>query len=346
MSKVKSIKKVIKHLLFWVFNYLLIAFVVHSDWSGFNNSPDSKYNTLAYAYSYGLFFNFILFYLQVFWLVPKIYMYNKKSKFYVLSFLICFLISLIETYFDYKLYEIFSIHDTDEFMDNFSVTIAVNLIYSVVGFYYIFRLAHKRSEKEKQILIQESFKSELKYLKAQLNPHFLFNGINNVYHLIGKNNDLAKDTLLQFSELLRYQLYESGSQIILEKELDFVLQYIKMEKTRKGSDIQLTYNIEFENATKKIVPLLLIPFIENAFKYCSNHNNNYDNIINIIIKEKGGKLSLNCKNTFDGVTGKNIVGGIGLTNVKRRLSLVYPEKHELSVRKENSNFIVDLVLNL
>lgn len=346
MRKTKSIKKIAIHLLIWLLNYLLIAFVVGADWNGFNNYSGTGYNTLAFAYTYGLFSNFFLFYIQVFWLVPKIYMRNRKAKYYALSFSISIVISLIETYFDYILYDVFKIHDTDEFMDNFSVTVAVNLIYSVAGFYYIFRQAHKKSEKEKQGLIEESFKAELKYLKAQLNPHFLFNGINNVYHLIGKNDELAKDTLLQFSGLLRYQLYESGIQIILEKELDFVLQYIKMEKTRKGSDIQLIYNIEFENPTKKIVPLLLIPIIENAFKHCSNHANNNDNSIDIKIKEVGGKLSLHCTNTFDGVTGKNAVGGIGLMNVKRRLSLVYPDKYELIIRKENSSFIVDLIIDL
>ncbi len=344
MHKTKSIKKIVLHLLMWVLNYWLFAFVVHSNWNGFNNVSDP--NSLAYAYTYGLFTNVFLFYIQVFWLVPKMYMQHKKAKYYALSISICIVISLIETYFDYILYDVFEIYDTDEFKDNFSVTVFVNLFYSVAGFYYIFRHAHKKSEKEKQLLKEESFKAELKYLKAQLNPHFLFNGINNVYHLIGKNDALAKDTLHQFSELLRYQLYESGAQIILEKELGFVLQYIKMEKTRKGSDIQLTYNIEFENATKKIVPLLLIPIIENAFKYCSNHTNNDDNSIDINIKEAKGKLSLHCTNTFDSLADKNAVGGIGLINVKRRLSLVYPDKHQITIHKKNTTFIVDLIIDL
>ncbi|WP_187388345.1 sensor histidine kinase [Seonamhaeicola marinus] len=345
MIKTKSIKKIVLHLLFWVINYWLFAFVVHSDWNGFNNVSQT-HNTLAYAYTYGILTNIFLFYVQVFWLVPKMYMNDKRVLFYVLSFSLCVVVSLIETYFDYMLYDIFEIYDTDEFEDNFSITVFVNLFYSVAGFYYILRQAHKTSEKEKQLLIQESFKAELKYLRAQLNPHFLFNGINNVYHLIGKDDALAKDTLLQFSELLRYQLYESGKQILLEKELDFVLQYIKLEKTRKGSDIQLTYTIDFESTTKKIVPLLLIPFIENAFKHCSNMSNNLDNVINIHIKEVGGKLSLKCTNTYDDVSGKHIAGGIGLINVKRRLSLVYPDKHELDIRKAHPNFIVDLTIDL
>ncbi|PIA77612.1 hypothetical protein BFR04_09230 [Gaetbulibacter sp. 4G1] len=345
MIKTKSIKKIVLHLLIWVLNYWLFAFVVHSDWNGFNNVSEA-HNSLAYAYTYGILTNIFLFYIQVFWLVPKMYMNHKKAIYYVLSFSLCLVVSLIETYFDYTLYDIFEIYDTDEFEDNFSVTVFVNLFYSVAGFYYILRQAHKTSEKEKQLLIQESFKAELKYLRAQLNPHFLFNGINNVYHLIGKDDALAKDTLLQFSELLRYQLYESGKQILLERELDFVLQYIKLEKTRKGSDIQLTYTIDFESSTKKIVPLLLIPFIENAFKHCSNKSNNLDNVININIKEVGGKLSLKCTNTYDNVGGKNIAGGIGLINVKRRLSLVYPDRHELDIRKVHPNFIVDLTIDL
>ena len=344
MSNIKSIQKIVLDLLFWLLNYLLFAFVVHSDWNGFNNVYEP--NSLAYAYTYGIFTNIFLFYIQGFWLVPKLYMQQKKATYYVLSFSICIAVSLIETYFDYLLYDVFEIVDTDEFMDNFSLTVFVNLFYSVAGFYYILRQAHKKSEKEKQLLIKESFKAELKYLKAQLNPHFLFNGINNVYHLIGKNNTLAKDTLLQFSELLRYQLYESGTEITLEKELDFVLQYIKMEKTRKGSDIQLTYKIEFENATKKIVPLLLVPIIENAFKHCSNHTNNKDNTIDITIKEVGGKLALYCSNTYDDLTSNNAAGGIGLKNVKRRLSLVYPYTHKLTIDKKNSKFVVDLIIDL
>lgn len=344
MSNTKSIQKIVLHLLFWLLNYLLFAFVVHSDWNWFNNVYEP--NSLAYAYTYGIFTNFFLFYIQGFWLVPKLYMQQKKATYYVLSFSICIAVSLIETYFDYLLYDVFEIVDTDEFMDNFSLTVFVNLFYSVAGFYYILRQAHKKSEKEKQLLIKESFKAELKYLKAQLNPHFLFNGINNVYHLIGKNDALAKDTLLQFSELLRYQLYETGSQITVEKELGFVSQYIKMEKTRKGSDIQLSYKIEFENSTKKIVPLLLIPIIENAFKHCSNHSNNNDNQIDIQIKEVRGKLKLHCTNTFDNGTAKNGVGGIGLTNVKRRLSLVYPDAHTLTIDKNNSKFMVDLIIDL
>ena len=183
-------------------------------------------------------------------------------------------------------------------------------------------------------------------MKAQLNPHFLFNGINSVYHLIGKNNELAKDTLLQFSGLLRYQLYESNTHILLEKELSYLLKYIKIEETRRGSDILLNYDIKSDNSKMKIAPLLLIPFIENAFKHCSNHMDSNMNTINIKIEEVEGKLILNVTNSYDQLINKNVVGGIGLANVKKRLSLLYPDAHQLKINKEKPDYIVDLLINL
>ncbi|AXT59561.1 hypothetical protein D1816_04055 [Aquimarina sp. AD10] len=341
MNRPNTVLIVARHLLFWLFNYSLIAFGMELDWNGFI----SPFGSLAYAYAYGLFFNAVLFYAQVFWLVPKLYIQNKKLKFYVISFTIIIVISIIEAYFDSILQGIYKIYIEDAFVGSFIGNTAINLLYSIVGFYYIFKLEHKKSEKAKQKLLEETYKTELKYLKAQLNPHFLFNGINSVYHLIGKNDDLAKQTLLQFSGLLRYQLYESNAHILLEKELDYVLKYIKIEETRKGSDLQLNYDIKSEDSTLKIAPLLLIPFIENAFKHCSNHIDNTTNTIKIKIEEKGGELNLNVINSYDQIN-KNSAGGIGLINVQKRLSLLYPNTHQLKINKDNTNHSVELSINL
>ncbi|NQX97316.1 MAG: histidine kinase [Flavobacteriales bacterium] len=341
MNKSKIVITVVGHVLFWLLNYWLISFGTDLNWNGFTTISGS----LGYAYTYGLIFNAILFYTQVFLLFPKIYAHNRKVIFYVFSIFLIFAISFIETYFDYILYGIYKINDEPLF-GSFTTNFTFHILYSIAGFYYILKFEYIKSEKIKQKLLEERYKTELKYLKAQLNPHFLFNGINSVYHLIGKNNALAKDTLLQFSGLLRYQLYESGTHNFLEKELDYMSQYIKIEETRRGSDIQLQYDIEFENPTKKIAPLLLIPFIENAFKHCSSHTDDYMNIISIKIIEIGGKLTLNITNSFDNLISENPVGGIGLNNVKRRLSLLYPDKYNLEIRREKTNFIVDLIINL
>ncbi|WP_109300993.1 sensor histidine kinase [Aquimarina sp. AU474] len=329
------------HVFIWLLNYWFIAIVSQFNWNGFTYDSGS----LAYAYAYGLFFNAVLFYVQALWLAPKMYIRNKKLKFYLISTVIITTISLIETYFDYILYNIYSIN-TEEVLGSFITNTIFHVLYSVAGFYYLFKLEHKKSEKVKQKLLEETYKTELKYLKAQLNPHFLFNGINSVYHLIGKDDALAKETLLQFSGLLRYQLYESNTHILLEKELDYLLKYIKIEETRRGSDIRLDYDINSENPTMKLAPLLLIPFIENAFKHCSNHIDSSANIIKIKIEEAGGKLHLNVTNSYDKLINENIAGGIGLTNVRKRLSLLYPDQHDLNIKKDNVNHIVNLSIDL
>ncbi len=341
IMNISKILPIAGHVLFWLLNYWFVAIGSHFNWNGFTYSSGS----LAHAYVYGLFFNIVIFYAQVFWLFPKIYVHNRKVKFYVLSITVIIVISVIETYFDYILHGIYDIKN-EPIVGSFNTNSIFHVLYSIAGFYYILKIEHKKTKKINQKLLEETYKSELKYLKAQLNPHFLFNGINSVYHLIGKDDALAKETLLQFSGLLRYQLYESNTHILLEKELDYVLKYIKIEETRRGSDIKLDYDLKLENPALQIAPLLLIPFIENAFKHCSNHEDNSANTIKITIKETGGKLTLKVTNSYDQLINKNTVGGIGLTNVQKRLSLLYPDTHQLQINKEISTHIVNLSISL
>jgi sensor histidine kinase YesM len=329
------------HILFWLFNYWLIAFATNLNWNGFTYDSGS----FQYAYLYGLFFNALLFYLQIFWLFPKIYIQDKKRMFYVVSIFIILLVSITEAYFDYLLLNFYGVND-QPIDANFNTNTIVHILYSIAGFYYILKFEYKKTEKLNQALLEENYKTELKYLKAQLNPHFLFNGINSVYHLIGKNDTLARETLLQFSGLLRYQLYESSSPILLEKELDTVLKYIKIEETRRGSDIRLDYDIKSDSPKLKISPLLLIPFIENAFKHCNNHIDSNENTIKIKIVEAESNLHLDVVNSYDESTDENRLGGIGLVNVKKRLSLLYPDKHKLNIKKNKGNHIVNLSISL
>lgn len=328
------------HILFWLFNYWFIVLGSDFNWNGFTTISGS----FLYAYAYGLFFNALLFYAQVFWLFPKMYIQNKKNIFYIVSFFLILLISIVETYFDFLLLNFYGIKNQPIDVSFYSNAI-IHILYSIAGFYYILKFEYKKSEKLSQALAEENYKTELKYLKAQLNPHFMFNGINSVYHLIGKNDTLAKETLLQFSGLLRYQLYETNTHILLEKELDYVLKYIKIEETRRGSDIQLDYDIKSNSPRLKIAPLLLIPFIENAFKHCSNHIDSNANSINIKIEEVEGKLHTYIVNSYDS-TLENSVGGIGLANVKKRLFLLYPDKHQLTIKRKEGIHTINLYINL
>ncbi|MEW7280191.1 histidine kinase [Aquimarina sp. 2201CG1-2-11] len=341
MNRSKIVVIVAGHIVFWLLNYWIIAIDSRLNWNGFTYASGS----FAHAYIYGLFFNVFLFYTQIFWLFPKIYAHNKKVKFYILSIFIVIIISLIETYCDYVLYNKYNINN-ERISGSFITNSIFHILYSIAGFYYILKFEHKKAKIVNQKLLEETYRTELKYLKAQLNPHFLFNGLNSIYHLIGKDDTLAKQTLLQFSGLLRYQLYESSTHISLEKELDYVLKYINIEETRKGSDIQLDYDIKLENPTMKIAPLLLIPFVENAFKHCSNYENSSKNTIEVIIDETGGELTLNIANSYDELINQKVAGGIGLVNVQKRLTLLYPDAYKLKINKETSQYIVNLSISL
>ncbi len=336
------------HLLFWILNYFYVT-KGNLAWNGFGNSN----GTLLIAYTYGLFFNAFLFYIQVFWLVPQFFIKHKKETFWVLSVAVLLAITIMETVGDMKVAEKYEVYKSSEFPSAvfaiawFYHNIIFHTIYSVFGFFYRFLFEYRKAEEAKQELLKETHKTELKYLKAQLNPHFLFNGINSVYHLIGKNNSKAKDTLLQFSGLLRYQLYESNEAFIpLEKELDYVSQFIHLEEIRRGGDIELRYEIDFENTSQKIAPLLLTPFIENAFKHISHHNESSKNKIFIDISEQHDELVLEVENTHNVTSSRHNFGGVGLVNVKRRLELLYPNKHQLDIDQKDTNYFVKLKIDL
>jgi len=336
------------HIGFWLLNYMYVT-SGNLGWNGFSNADGS----LTVAYSYGLFFNALLFYTQVFWLVPKYYVKDRKIQFWLISIGLLFFATLIESILDIKVTQHFEIDKRIDLpLAAFFVAwvfhnFIFHFLYSIVGFFYQFFFEYRKSEEASKAILRETHASELKYLKAQLNPHFLFNGINSVYHLIGKNNASAKDTLLQFSGLLRYQLYESSEAFIrLDKELDYVAKFIQMERVRKGEDIELIFEIDFEHPFLQIAPLLLTPFIENAFKHISHHEQNSENQIQIQIIEQQKELELIVKNTCDRSKAKQSFGGVGLANVQRRLELLYPEKHHLQIDQGSETYEVQLKIDL
>ncbi len=223
-----------------------------------------------------------------------------------------------------------------------------HILFFLASFVNIFYLRSKKEEQIQEGLAQEKLNAELKFLKAQINPHFLFNGINSVYHLIDQKPVIAKDTLLKFSNLLRYQLYECNDALIpLEKELAHIRDYVEMEKIRKGTDVNIHLELPEETYGIQIPPLLFTPFIENAFKYVSNHDDGTKNniIISIKLAAENHKLYFEANNTVD----ENKIasnGGIGIPNVKKRLALLFANQHDLDIIEESDQFVVRMSLNL
>lgn len=207
---------------------------------------------------------------------------------------------------------------------------------------------HRAAQRRFETLQKENAQTELKFLKAQINPHFLFNSINSIYAGIDKGNTAAREQVLAFSDMLRYQLYECATDVIpVEKELEYLHNYISFQRMRKEESLQLDLTLEGHLAGFDLAPLLFIPFIENAFKYVSNHDNK-PNRLQIKLTRQDDELVFYCFNTKDTVRSRPLFeeGGIGINNVKRRLELLYPDKHELHITDSDAGFEVKLHLVL
>jgi sensor histidine kinase YesM len=201
----------------------------------------------------------------------------------------------------------------------------------------------QKLEKERK---QESLVSELSYLKAQVNPHFLFNTINSVYVLIKINPDKAADMLIKLSDLLRSQLYDfSSEKIRIEEEIKYLENYIELEKLRRAHRVEVHFEKKGELSDFSLPPLMMIPFLENCFKHLSSHTDK-PNLIKIKMTRDINKLRAEFSNTVDSYAVPKRGGGIGLTNVKRRLSLLFPKEHQLDIKKTDEFFVVNLELNL
>lgn len=218
---------------------------------------------------------------------------------------------------------------------------------SIALFYIGFAAALHLSKQwylQRELLRQvqlEKLNTELDYLKAQMNPHFLFNSINTIFFQINKENTEARETLGKFSDMLRYQLYECNADTIpIEKEVAYLQNYVALQQLRKDEQYTIDFQPDSYLRGFTIPPLLLIPFIENAFKHVSNHTDR-PNSIRIGLKKHGEILELIVINTIDGSKSQE-PGGIGLKNVQRRLELLYREKHWLTVEKTSDQFSVTL----
>ncbi|MBC7828554.1 MAG: histidine kinase [Chitinophagaceae bacterium] len=204
-----------------------------------------------------------------------------------------------------------------------------------------------QSQRRLSEIAQEKAQTELKFLKSQINPHFLFNSLNSIYFLIDKQNTEARQTLLQFSDLLRYQLYDCNAETIaIEKEVAYLKDYIRLQELRKDNNYEVAVTIQKDINGFQIVPLLLIPFVENAFKHISHHNNSR-NFVHVELARNNGSFSFCVENSKENHLQKNLLpGGIGLNNVKRRLELLYPDKHLLEIHNNDATFKVQLELKI
>ncbi|APY11677.1 hypothetical protein BWZ22_10695 [Seonamhaeicola sp. S2-3] len=201
-----------------------------------------------------------------------------------------------------------------------------------------------KSEKKRVLIESEKVNSELSFLKAQLNPHFLFNSLNSIYSLAHKQSKDTTNAIVILSDLMRYMIYEANKELVpLEKEIEYIKNYISLQLLRLKDSSNVKVNIH-GNLNYGIEPLLLISFIENAFKYGTDFKGKTNIIIKIHVEDE--LLKLYVYNSVSHQQPKNENSGIGLENIKNRLKLLYPNQHTINIKNEKNSYEVNLMLKL
>ena len=229
------------------------------------------------------------------------------------------------------------------FMTNGFSIIMVLLISTL----YRNNVVKKEKEKEAVTLKNQMLEAESKILKWQINPHFLFNTLNNIYALTQMKSDRAPDAVHRLSEMLRYVIYDCNEEYVsLEHELNYIKGYISLQLLKDDEISNVHFEFTDINTNLKIAPMLLISFIENSFKHSKIEDLN-NGWINLKLKTIGKQLVLEVKNSIPEIEpAKDKQGGIGLENVKRRLELLYPEKYILDIKSIENEYSIKLTINL
>ncbi|MFD0835720.1 sensor histidine kinase [Mariniflexile aquimaris] len=300
----------------------------------------------------GLVCNLSLFYSNYSYLVPK-FLLKKKTLIYISSVLLLIILSTVvlnefaaefRPNPDFK--PPFPKNKFDIFFHRKLIGLFVfNVLLVVTGTALgVYSEWNTNERKKREIEVQKS-STELHFLKNQLSPHFLFNSLNSIYSLTTKKSNDAPEAVITLSELMRYMLYETNNEFVsLTKELEYIQNYLKLQRLRIANNKDVTLNIHGNVAGQKIRPLLFISFIENAFKYGTDFTGHTE--VKIEITVSGDELHFNCINIIGSRKTDKDRSGIGLQNTKERLELLYPNKHVLEVTEKDNRFIVNLTLKL
>ncbi len=209
------------------------------------------------------------------------------------------------------------------------------------GGIFIYYLHSTKSRKREIDLMHQSIEFEMKFLKSQINPHFLFNALNNIYALSIIKSEKTPDMILKLSDMLRFTLYESeNKKVKVGREIDYIVNFIEFQKIKMDSEPNIKVDISNCNKELMIEPMLLIPFIENSFKH-GNINDTKKGWLQVEIKTLGPMLIFQVSNSLPSIAiNKDVVGGIGVENVRKRLGMLYPDRYELNIDTSDSSFRV------
>jgi sensor histidine kinase YesM len=333
------------HILFWAI-FFVFPYLLRPD-LGSENPIHRLPNKMGFYALHALnnVMRMLLFYANAHLFIPHL-IYKRKYGQYILSlaaFLavmlawdrLLFFLLLPEFQDKYKVWNFFA----------FNLPVFFFMIIASAAFRMIRdRIEETQRSREKET---ENLKTELAFLRSQVSPHFMFNVLNNMVALARKKSDTLEPSLIKLSSLLRYMLYEThADKVLLEKELEYLQSYIELQRQRFGKKVKINTSFPAIEPGHTIEPMLLIPFVENAFKHGTGLIP--DAQIDISLTVQQGCLEFSVSNRYSDAVNevKDKTTGIGLNNVKRRLNLSYEGSHDLRIRKEDGTFTVLLQLKL
>lgn len=342
----RNFKTISNHLLFWFF---FIAFsLIDAGWT----DKDTWEFSLPPSLATDLIVIVPIVYINLYLLMPALY--NKRK--YVL-YICCFLLLLFvgglgKRFFAYSIWlPLEHLHNpADLEPGNFWILARIikNIvkIFPVIAATMILKLISNayRQERRLRTIERENFDAEIGLLKAQINPHFFFNTLNSLYSLTMEASPKSPKMVMHLAELMRYMLYDTGSnKVLITDEVAHLENYLGIEQMRFGDHLDLSFQYSGDIAGQSIAPLLLLPFVENAFKHGVEKNEGW---VTIDLKVSEKRLYLKVENSFKENPGQRHHGGVGLKNVKRRLALIYPLHHQLDIEQDDSVYKVDLKIDL
>ena len=334
--------RILQHTVFWVAHVLFYGLL-------YGSFEENYYATLFEELVY-LPGRMAFTYFTLYFLLPKYLLPGKYWQFFTGLLIASVVMGIEQRYVSYTiLYPLYYPEALNASFFYIPKIIKMFVITYPVAFFAIaikllkYWYANKQAQ---QILTQEKLQAELKFLKTQIHPHFLFNTLNNLYALTLKKSDKAPEMVLKLSELINYMLYECvGDEVPLPKEIKFIRNYIDIEKMRYGERLDIDIRISGDVSDKKIAPLILLPFVENCFKHGASEALQ-QSWVKLTIDAQEHVLIVKVENNKPPdvlVTPRK--EGIGIQNVKRRLNLLYPDQHELKIMSGEETFLVVLTVN-
>ena len=332
--------RVIRHVVFWIVQIIIFAFL----WGG-------KEGTIGKSFFVGSLLipaHMLYCYPVMYWVLPQFLLKGKYAQFILIIVLWgiagWFLNAGFRAFITIPLQEAMHLKPINKNPWQQGSFLSMSTVLGVTCMIVLFKHWVKKQQEWMQAE-KEKVTAELQLLKAQVHPHFLFNTLNNIYSFALENSPKTPELILKLSSLLSYMLYDcKADEVLLEKEIAVMKDYIDLEKERYGNKIEISLNIEGDIKDKYISPLLLLPFLENAFKHGTSEQLEKPWLsVDVSVKNYTMRCKIvNSKNNYVPLSEN----GIGIQNVKKRLEFLYPDNYELKMNDEEDFFVVSLLLEL